>query len=1090
MANKVYDPETEGQQAGQGYQPGPGHDKPSGKKYDPRQDGAQADPSDPRGNMQSGLQNAEHDASGLYNPSGDGKDKKGKSAEDLRNAEENSSEDNQGGLYTPGESKRRFKSKGSGVRNKRNWLIGGFIVGGFTSIFIFLFSILPLKTHFIMENLQNRFFSSSEQASKTLVRKMFTSYVVEHVIPDYKNCGTTINRACKVSITSTAANPVTNMYRAWSQERLENKLATDFGIEVRYNQHSHSWHLKTPGVRGDGENLGPNGEKLDEVFSRTSKRDVRDQIDTAIADKTRWKRLYYRYKVGALLEHKYGIKRCIIFCGIRKAVAGHIEERKQVAKLYLAERVLKPRSELTFIAMTCILKPECTPEKVEYHPCQDGDTDCIPSVPTSRTEDEQRELLKKLAQSYGVNDIDRLVDIHRDISEGGFQEYMIRQGLLKVFSAQTTDKIVKKIPIIGWVNLAVELRSGAENASPKLRKLGYVTAAASAASIYALYSTQADESHTGEVEALEGGSFSESLDRGVDDPNDPLVGGTASASETPLYEEIMGTSVPVAGSMFSSILGNASAAANNNDTDYPNYKCKDGNAVPKGKLVCKEEEMGQGNGAANLVSEYYNSPGQKQIGYIADAWQASIGKVINFTEGLLAGPLSFAGNAIQSGLNAQCSINPIPSVYCVAKDKLEEHAPAIIKGFTNYLIPNAWGSNMGGGRTFNLLAAGADTAGKDACGELGCRDVDGPTAFNIIKQQENDRQRAFARRPIYERMFSTDTSESLVAQVALATPSNVSIAARDGMATILSNPIASIGRGFGGMFSSRQAYASQGDPDYFRTGNKAFPENEIPNNPEKYWDEHNCGDMSDAGPIPRWQKKAADDANNGRVNPLTGMPIHEKSEPCLLIKSSTGVAGGMFDKSLLTKDDLSSINANDVGDTTGDSTTTGSLPNGNAKELATKLLTYIENGKISCTSSKACPDIAKTAKGQSIKNSACYVDALDKSLLGMLLNLAEAGHSFILSALCTDHPSNPKSAHHQGKAVDFNTIDDVFIGPNDVPWTTEKIKVGKELDRDIASFMPKSTGFGQSQCHPAFPFLKDFETFSDACHHQHVEVQK
>lgn len=166
----------------------------------------------------------------------------------------------------------------------------------------------------------------------------------------------------------------------------------------------------------------------------------------------------------------------------------------------------------------------------------------------------------------------------------------------------------------------------------------------------------------------------------------------------------------------------------------------------------------------------------------------------------------------------------------------------------------------------------------------------------------------------------------------------------------------------------------------------------------------------------------------------------------------------------------------------------GSLPSGTAKELATQLKVYVDGGKILCLSS-GCPDIVDTAKGISIKKASCYVDNLDPRVLGMLLKLVQAGHTFILSALCTDHPSNPNSLHHLGKAVDFNTIDSTFMGPNDVPWDQSKINAGKKLDQDIASVMPKSTGFGQIQCHPTFDFLNGFNTFDDACHHQHVQVE-
>ncbi len=125
-------------------------------------------------------------------------------------------------------------------------------------------------------------------------------------------------------------------------------------------------------------------------------------------------------------------------------------------------------------------------------------------------------------------------------------------------------------------------------------------------------------------------------------------------------------------------------------------------------------------------------------------------------------------------------------------------------------------------------------------------------------------------------------------------------------------------------------------------------------------------------------------------------------------------------------------------------TATNTLPNGTSQELATKLKTYVDNGKVKCTDTAGCQDITDTAAGKSIKNASCYVDALDPGLLGMLLKLVQMGHTFILSAVCSDHPSNPASFHHQGKAADFNTIDGTFMGPNDVPWSAAKIDAGKK----------------------------------------------
>jgi hypothetical protein len=108
-------------------------------------------------------------------------------------------------------------------------------------------------------------------------------------------------------------------------------------------------------------------------------------------------------------------------------------------------------------------------------------------------------------------------------------------------------------------------------------------------------------------------------------------------------------------------------------------------------------------------------------------------------------------------------------------------------------------------------------------------------------------------------------------------------------------------------------------------------------------------------------------------------------------------------------------------------------------------------------------------------------------------------HKLVLSAVCSDHPSNPTSYHHKGKAADFNFIDGVFMGEGEdssgsIPWTSQggagqkKIDTDKKLLQNITSFVPKSTGFGQIQCHPAFDFLSGFVVFDDGCHHQHVQV--
>lgn len=167
----------------------------------------------------------------------------------------------------------------------------------------------------------------------------------------------------------------------------------------------------------------------------------------------------------------------------------------------------------------------------------------------------------------------------------------------------------------------------------------------------------------------------------------------------------------------------------------------------------------------------------------------------------------------------------------------------------------------------------------------------------------------------------------------------------------------------------------------------------------------------------------------------------------------------------------------------------GTAPSGSAKELASQLVPFVNQQKIKCLSS-GCPDIKRTAEGQSIKGGeGCLVDSLQPALLGMLLKLAESGHTFILSALCSDHHNDGMNEHSGGNAADFNTIDGVFMGPSaTAQWDSKKVAAGKKLDEDVTSFMPKSTEFGQVQCHASFDFLKGFKTYNDGCHHQHIRA--
>ena len=821
----------------------------------------------------------------------------------LRDDEDQAGDQFASGFDGGSQKSRRQKVKGALKNNKSKLGILSVVGGGsILSVLVALILFVPLKVEHMVQNMQDRFFSAPQTAIENTTRKMAQQYIVKYVIPDYKSCGTTLDRHCKARISTRAGNPVTTLYQTWSNQRLENKLATKYGLEFRYFPHSKQMHVIYRGGPTNGEPIGANGERLSEVLSDPSHKELKQAFDRGLEGELKIKKMYYRFKVGALFKHKFDTKRCIFFCETRKLVEEVKNKPKNWAKLVLAERVLKPRSEIGYVAVLCALSPECHPEHTNPTPCTGGaDEDCLPGEPLSDTEIEQRQLLERLGAQYGIEDIDRLVRVHSELSDRGFQRYMtdlILQKVFKTASQETIKKTTDLIPIVGWINLAAELVKMAHEAGPKIQKLQYITYLPAAVSLYQAYRTYADEIHTGQVSADQVGSMVDSLGPGVEDPNDPLVGGTASAEESPIYREIMGSG-PLSASQISK-----------------NYQCNNGKSPAAGK-VCDEERAGVGFGVPNAISGYLDGDG-KIITQIAGVWNGTIGAIFNFVDSVGGDVISVAAKPVIAALNVGCLVKvPVPFLpdfypadriipgYCGIKNVAQDAAPKIIEGISKYAIPNPFGSNQGGGRTLTLMAAGADFGGTTACDQLGCQDVPDAVGVKIINDQMAEAKDEFNHQSFSSRMFSADSKFSLISQLAISTPISMRSSAQTTAATLISNPFGTITRSFGAVFASPKSLAATTtECSPFGNDCKAFPDSKIPNDAEDYWDANNCGDTSDNGPIAKWQKKAAD----GPVSAKTGMPVHDDVEPCLIIKHGTGVGGGIYDKSLLTKDDLAEFN--------------------------------------------------------------------------------------------------------------------------------------------------------------------------------------
>lgn len=793
---------------------------------------------------------------------------------DLAKAE---GESGKGGLYNPDESKTigtRIKHTFSRKNLKRNSIIAGVaitIVGGGGGLYT---SLTPLKVEHMVTNVHKRYFSSADSAIEQQSDKLLGRYIVKHVLPAYKPCGSTISKKCRVAKID-GTNPVAKLYNTWADVRLENRLAKSYGVEFKFDPGSNSWRLKAPGV--EDVDIGKDGEKFDDVFKRADRSEMRSAVRQAMQNETRWKKIYVRYKAGRLLERKYGIKRCITFCGTKDKVNGSIDEKRRSAKYFIADRVIKPRNAMMGAVMECLANPSCQPE--ETSPSDEGEIG-----PESDVEKEARAERTRIADAYGV-DIDELSKATEDIAKEGYVKYTVVKAMEKLGLGEATKAGFKAVPIVGWITGGADLITILNHAGPAIKKLTYVTNTAAAVQMYMTYQSFADEIHTGEVDPRIAGSFSDSLgpgNQGTD--TDRAKGGTAKAESTPLYQDIMNSKQSSGQTAFSSLSGRVSAEDSGYSSPYTSndYICDDGNPVPAGKRVCDEEVMGRGDNVADNVHEVLNKPGWKTLTGAAGVVSSVVGDI---------------GDAAASAIMA------VPGVEAAAKAMSGVIQP-LVQDLISKVIPDPFGTSMSGGRKFDMIAAGGDVAGNDyAHNGLGGQKLTDEQVARIRNEQLSQDEQNFAKKPLFARLFDTNESQSLVSRVAIAIPFGKQSQVQSGVASVTS-PLRTIGTTFGSLFTSKASAAVSVQDDPFGIVQYGYPAGTIPDDPETYWEE-NCSDDAASG----YKKDNSwnETASNSDPDPLTGMPVNTTTNPCMLIKATTGALGGLYDQSNLTDDDLTHI---------------------------------------------------------------------------------------------------------------------------------------------------------------------------------------
>jgi|GEM_PF-1605633 len=793
------------------------------------------------------------------------------------------------------QSKGLAKLYNSDSKLKKRVAIAGAAAGGslIGAILIFL-ALLPLKIDMLIQNIDQTFGAATNQALETETDNLFSDWVRESLLPALNTgaCKRTIDPGCVPVDAGTG--PIGKLYAGWKKNRLDMKLATDYGMTIG-RQSNGRYVMNLHGNNIDLSELQTGQRSLFDLpgTKNVSSREIKAQINAALDGETKWKQVYKRYFITRKIDKVFGTyTHCLVLCDSREKVNLKLSDAKLGAKLWIANRVIAPRSTGAAALVTCMLDPPSCSTSISFdNPNVEDDN----SPERSKAQQVADSLIANYLESHTLNDLAKLAESASDINRLGFSGYatkLIAQQIAsqlggdaaKTAAGETLDKT---IPIVGWISLGVGITTIASTAPSIIKTLSYVTNSKAAAEMYTTYKTAADEMHSGNTDAEALGTLNDALSA-----NSDLGTSHSDMTSTPVYNYVMGGSNGSGFTNAASIFGATTAS-----TTDTSYKCNDGKPVQSGKLDCPEEDFSHTNSAA--LNSLANSGTLSTISHISGPIYSIISK-----------PGELIGGVVSS----------IPGVSQVMS-AISSFASGFISDALGTLLPNPF-QDLSGGRTGDMIIAGGDVTQNGACYQnLGCAKVSSKTAAVIQNQQRQEAQDQFDAQPMFARMFSTDTPYSLVSRLAVAMPTSLSSGIENGMASIAANPMGSLFSSLSNMFTGNHAFAAVTPADDpFGVTQMAYAS--LPKHPADFWDK-NCSTPAPGNEYGYYNDATSTwDASNWynsskyqEQDPNTGQAVATATNPCMLITAAIGAGGGLDDPSLLPSDTQTSSTTTATGPT-------------------------------------------------------------------------------------------------------------------------------------------------------------------------------
>jgi hypothetical protein len=923
-----------------------------------------------------------------------------------------------------------------------------------TGVLVFI-ALLPLKIEHLVKNLEGRATAAASQAMAQEADTLLSRFITQQVLPNLNKgaCHSTIDAGCVSGARST--NPVGQLFNAWKDSRMEQKLATKYGLV--FTKKGSTYYMNVDGhdyrIHGDQNIFDLEGT------STATRTEIRRAVRDKIKQGTLWDKVYNRFKVNAFMRQKYGIKQCFPdrACAKIEKITDALKDRKLAAQGIVFRNFMPQKYG---IIMQCIVGGDC-------------DTNLEPAGPddNQRTSSFQKKLQTQMAQYAAQFGSDKLADLVKranDISKNGLSKVIAREAIKAIVSklggdaagAAAGEAAEKAVPVVGWIFFGATVVATASSLGPFLQQADYSANSASAVQVAETYSTVVSEMHTGKyMDAATMGSFVESLNSNLDGSSSDR----ADATQTPLYNQYFnGADAGLnTASIFASLLPMASA-----DTlasTGSKYKCNNGKPVPAGQVVCAEEVLNRGSSVANGISNFTDSvPGLTTVAVPVHA----LGNVFSDTIGNI--------------------ISKIPGISQIS-NFIGSKISSFIGSIVSDLLVSPFSEHMSGGRIFDMLAAGKDVSANENCQALlGCMKASDAAMAEVQRQYIADEQADFASQTFFARMFDTNSMYSLTSRLALAMPTSLSTAANAGLGSLLDAPFSSLTSGFTGLFGGgNRASAAPVLKDPFGVPQAYYPTSDIPDNPEQYWND-NCVNGPKAKYDSTTKKLDVSDWLNSQIEDPggSGTAVATSTNPCLLIQSTVQSVGGTSDASLLPTDGAAGSSALNTG------TSNGTLPTGTTIELAKQIASNPNISFQTKQDSEYFDTIAATGKAGPYS---CGGPEISPRLLATILTLSQ-NYKIVLGVLVGGHECD-SGFHPKGMAVDINGVNPIGGGTGTGNNIHQDDFNGQPIVRQFYQSAGQllaangGGGLGQQQCFPGgAPKVPGVVYFDDACTHIHMDV--